>query len=96
VDVGSVVEGALEIEAVVGSDIGQAPNVFSGPGGDIGGDVMDLVFGAVTLGQGHEAADEAAFAVVERAQGDLDAIHEMPSLLSVSLYVAVVLRLSGQ
>lgn len=60
-----VLGGCREVEAVRLGGLGQPPDVLGGPAGEVGGDVVDLVVGAVPFGQRRQLPGEPPLAVVE-------------------------------
>jgi hypothetical protein len=62
-------------EAVGERGFGQALDVFAGPLGEVGGDVVDLVFGAMAVGHGCQLLGKVLLAVVESVERKGEAVH---------------------
>jgi hypothetical protein len=50
-------------------------DVFAGPLGEVGGDVVDLVFGAMAVGHGCQLLGKVLLAVVESVERKGEAVH---------------------
>src|SRR5690606_9208630 len=67
---------AGQVETVVAAGLGEAGGVFPGPAGDVDRDVVELVLAAVPGGGGQQVLFQVAFAVVQEAQDQRDALHD--------------------